>query len=106
MPRLTGTVPKYRRHKASGQAFVELNGRRLYLGPFGTKVSKNAYDRAVAEWLANGRQLAPEAQSLTVIEFCDRYRKFAEQYYVKNGRPTCLHRIKQAMKSLREMYGH
>lgn len=33
MPRLTQAVPKYRKHKASGQAFVGINGRRHYLGP-------------------------------------------------------------------------
>jgi hypothetical protein len=32
MPRLAGAVPKYRKHRASAQAFVELNGRRHYLG--------------------------------------------------------------------------
>jgi hypothetical protein len=32
MPRLTESVPKYRKHKSSGQAFVELNGQRHYLG--------------------------------------------------------------------------
>lgn len=31
MPRLSCAVPKYRKHKNSGQAFVELNGDRHYL---------------------------------------------------------------------------
>jgi len=39
MPRLTHQTPKYRKHKASAQAFVELNGHRHYLGPHGTKAS-------------------------------------------------------------------
>lgn len=39
MPRLTNALPKYRKHKASGQAFVELSGKRIYLGPHGTKLS-------------------------------------------------------------------
>jgi integrase len=105
MPRLTKSVPNYRKHKPSGLSFVELSGTRIYLGPYGTKTSKQAYDRAIAEWLANGRRLAGHADGLTIVEMCDRYRKFAEKYYVKNGQPTCLHRIKQAMKSLREIYG-
>jgi hypothetical protein len=28
MPRLNQAAPKYRKHKAAGQAFVEINGRR------------------------------------------------------------------------------
>ena len=37
MPRLVRTLPKYRKHKASGQAVVTLNGRDHYLGPHGTQ---------------------------------------------------------------------
>ena len=40
MPRLVRTLPGYRKHKASGQAVVTLNGRDHYLGPHGTKASK------------------------------------------------------------------
>ncbi|MCA9018460.1 MAG: hypothetical protein KDA77_24275, partial [Planctomycetaceae bacterium] len=56
MPRLSSTLPRYRKHRASGQAIVELNGHRHYLGPHGTKASKVEYDRLIAEWLANHRQ--------------------------------------------------
>jgi hypothetical protein len=45
MPRLTNSVPKYRRHKQSGQAIVTLNGRDYLLGPWRTKASKANYDR-------------------------------------------------------------
>ena len=37
MPRLAKSVPKYRKHRASGQAIVSLNGVEHYLGPYGTK---------------------------------------------------------------------
>lgn len=37
MPRLTTIPSKYRRHKASGQAIVSIQGKDHYLGPFGTK---------------------------------------------------------------------
>ena len=56
MLRLTKQLPKYRKHRASGQAFVELNGHRHYLGPHGTKTSKLEYDRLTGEWLANGQR--------------------------------------------------
>jgi hypothetical protein len=37
---LTQSNPKYRKHRASGQAVVTLNGHDYYLGPHGTKASK------------------------------------------------------------------
>jgi hypothetical protein len=49
MPRLVQALPKYRKHKASGQAVVTLNGVEHYLGPHGTKASKTRYDRLIAE---------------------------------------------------------
>ena len=48
MPRLTKSVPKYRKHRASGQAVVTLSGVDHYLGPRGTKASRIEYDRLVA----------------------------------------------------------
>ncbi|MEX0613107.1 MAG: hypothetical protein WD738_09250 [Pirellulales bacterium] len=56
MPRLTRSIPSYRKHRASGQAVVTLGGRDYYLGPWGTKASKFEYDRLVGEWLQQGRQ--------------------------------------------------
>ena len=47
-------LPKYRLHKASGQAVVTFNGRDFYLGPHATKTSKIEYDRLIGEWLAHG----------------------------------------------------
>ena len=35
-------IPKYRLHKASGQALVAINGRRIYLGKTGPKKARNA----------------------------------------------------------------
>jgi len=39
--------PKYRLHKGSGQALVQLNGERTYLGKYGSEDSKEAYRRLV-----------------------------------------------------------
>lgn len=55
MPRLSQSVPRRRKHKASGQAIVAINGCRYYLGPHGTKGSKLEYDRLTTEWLSSGR---------------------------------------------------
>ena len=40
---------KYRQHKGSGQAFVQVNRKRHYLGKFGTPESRRRYSRFVAE---------------------------------------------------------
>jgi hypothetical protein len=52
MPRLTNSTPKYRKHKASGQAVVTIAGKDHYLGPYGTKASKAEYNRLIGEWMA------------------------------------------------------
>ena len=44
MPK-TEKLPKYRLHKRSRQAVVDLNGESFYLGRHGSKVSKAKYDR-------------------------------------------------------------
>src|SRR5262245_36288688 len=90
MPKLSDSaVPSYRKHKASGQAVVTLNGHDEYLGPYGTKASKNLYDRLVAEWLASGRGRAPQTgNGLSVAEAMAAYLRHAKSYYVKNDKPT------------------
>lgn len=109
MPRSTKSVPRYRKHKASGHAVVTLNGRDYYLGPHGSVASRVEYDRLIAEWLANNRQLPPNEAPfpcLTINELILAYWHHVEGYYVKDGRPTSEQsNIKQAMKRLRRLYG-
>ncbi len=109
MPRLAQSVPKYRKHKASGQAFVELNGRRHYLGPHGSRTSRDEYDRLIGEWLQNGRTMKPpdaESGSLLVVELIAGYLNFAKSYYRKNGRLTSEYAaILHAVLPLKQLYG-
>jgi len=83
-------VPSHRLHKPSGEAVVTLSGRDHYLGPHGTHISKDACDRAVDEWLANGRRAVlgeEERLALVVTEPVGAYGRHAQAYYVKDGRP-------------------
>ena len=48
-PTTVSAVPKYRRPKGSGQAFVQVNGRRHYLGKCNTPASKERCAAFVAE---------------------------------------------------------
>jgi len=109
MPRTAGTVtPKYRQHRASGQAIVTIAGRDCYLGPWKSKASKVEYDRLIGEWLASGRPttLAPSIPDLTITELAIAYVKYAASFYVKNGAQTnevdC---IKSAVRIVRKRYG-
>lgn len=88
MPRLSDSLPKYRKHRATGQAVVTLSGRDFYLGPHGTRASRREYDRLIGEWLAAGRQpLHVSASELSVAELCVRYLKYAKSRYRKKARP-------------------
>ncbi|MBL9000242.1 MAG: hypothetical protein JNK25_03815 [Phycisphaerae bacterium] len=50
--------PTCRRQQAKpyDRAFVELNGRRLYLVRWGTPESQERYRRTITRWLASGCQ--------------------------------------------------
>ncbi|GMU82448.1 MAG: hypothetical protein AMXMBFR47_23190 [Planctomycetota bacterium] len=105
-------LPSYRLHKPKGLAVVRLNGRDIYLGRYGTPESRKAYERAIAEWLANGRQvLTPTVEAgqpggVSVDELILAYMAFASSYYVKNGEPTGeLQNIKDSLKPVTLRYG-
>jgi hypothetical protein len=100
-------VPKYRRHKASGQAIVTLAGVDHYLGHYGTKASQLEYDRLVAEWMANGRPSSMATDGdLTMAELIKRFQRHAEGYYRgPDGRQTCeVENIRKACRVLRTLY--
>jgi integrase len=113
MPRLTRSIPAYRKHRASGQAVVTLGYRDFYLGPYGTKVSRNEYDRIVGEWLRQGRQLGRQhtgqsssGQELCVNQLIVAYLHFAQDYYRKRGRPTSEYSaIVYALRHVKRLYG-
>jgi hypothetical protein len=55
-------------HKPSGQGVVRLNDRVHDLGKYCTPECQAAYDRLIAEWMANGRQTAAPGPDLTIAE--------------------------------------
>ena len=78
-------VPSYRRHKPTGQAVLTINGKDLYLGKWNTAASRGEYDRLIAEFLANGRQLRSEIES-TVVEIINAYRNSPSGTTVRTAR--------------------
>lgn len=106
MPR-TMRPPAYRLYKRTGQAVVTLGGKDHYLGPHGTKASKAASDRLVAEWLLSGRQLAkPDPEPLTVSELLARYLRHCKQHYgQRRTAAQMLSRVKCTLGPVRRLYG-
>jgi integrase len=106
MPR-PPSIPGCTLHKASGQAVVRLNGKDHYLGRFGSAAANEAYERLIAEWLANGRRLPAANGEMTVNELILAYWQCAQTYYRKNGQPSgYLYGLRVALRWLRQLYGH
>ncbi len=65
-------TPSYRRQRRKNchdLAFVEIDGKRHYLGNYDTRESRERYHRLIAEWEASGgcpyRKLSPTAIART-----------------------------------------
>jgi len=98
-------MPKYSKHKASGQARVRIDGRTIYLGKYDSPDSHRKYDALIARWLSGEKPASPDA--MTVSRLCVRYiEEHARLYYRKNGRETSeLSTIQAALKPLIKQYG-
>ena len=92
-------TPSYRHHRPSGQAVVTLNGRDVYLGRHDSPESRAEYDRVVAEWLGNGRQL-PGAGDLTINELVVAYIRHVDGQY-RSDEPE---KIRLAIRPVRIRY--
>lgn len=104
-------VPKYRLHKPSGQALVEIRGQRIYLGKFDSSESRERYHRIICELLKPGVETqvisANPLQQITVSELILGYFQYARQYYTKGGKPTDeIAAIRTALRRLRKLYGN
>ncbi len=100
-------TPKLRHHKASNQAFVEIEGRRRYLGVFGRPSTEQAYHRLIAEWLANGRRLPVEQDQITVVEVIQRFWEWAKVHYARPDGTISreLDNYRSALRPVRRLYG-
>jgi len=108
MPVLTSKLPKYSKHRATGQAVVTIGGRDIYLGKHNTTASRAVYNRLVAEYLANDRRLPTVMAGLTIAEVVDRFWSHCQKYYRHpNGTPTNeVANFKPALAMLNRMYGN
>ena len=84
-------VPSYLLHKSTGQAYVKLCGKFVYLGKYGTEESRRKYEQVIGEYLSNGRQIPGTVQtgsSLTVGQLYASYLQHCREYYQRDGEPT------------------
>ncbi|WP_337175406.1 site-specific integrase [Paludisphaera sp.] len=106
-------LPKYRHYKPKDLAVVRIDGRDYYLGRYDSEESREKYRRLLAEWLARGRvgpdgapSHAEARASLSVNELILAYVKFADGYYLKDGRPTVEPgNIRLVLRLVRRLYG-
>jgi len=106
--RRSSRTPKLRFHKSSGQGYVEIDGKRRYLGKYELAKTRQAYHRILAEWEAGGRSLPREQPTeLTVHNLVWRFWRFAQRYYRKpDGSQTSeVKNYTQALRPLRVLYG-
>ena len=108
MPKLSDDrLPRYCRHRQSGQAVVYLDGREVLLGKHNTAASREKYNALIAEWLANGRHLPAPADETTILHVIDRFWEHARTYYRHaDGTPTGeADNFASALKPLKKLYG-
>ena len=69
-----------------GTAFVRINGKRIYLGKFGSSEAKQNYARCIAEWaittIAEPGQPTPVVGSITIDSLCigKKGKRYSRQY--------------------------
>jgi integrase len=101
-------TPKLRRHKATNQAYVVLNGKAIYFGPYGTPESVENYHRTIAEWHAAGKNPLTAYPDITLNELAARFWVHVENYYRHpDGTPTSEQdSLRYALRPLLKLYGN
>jgi hypothetical protein len=77
----------------------------IYLGPYGTKAGKLAYDRSIGKWLSSGRSpsfAAPEH----VVSITELVVDYVEHLRTCFGTgPNSELRVLRVVRPIRELYG-
>lgn len=72
--RRLGQVPAYNLHRASGQAYVTIQNKRHYLGPHGSRISRERYASLLTSWEDSQKIVTlPMLRRPTVAQLVDRY---------------------------------
>ncbi len=79
-------IPSYRLHKASGCGVVTINGKDIYLGPFGKPKGEALYERLIRQWLETGH--LETVHPFLVSDLTASHQRWASSYYVKDRKTT------------------
>lgn len=98
--------PSYRLHKASGRAVVTLNGRDHYLGLHGSKESKAAYKKLLAEWKSTSRSttFGLSINGITVAMLAADYLDHCQSHYPGDKHNSETNQTRLAIKYLTPYY--
>lgn len=105
-------IPGYTLHKPTGQARVRIAGRDFYLGKYGSVDSRQKYGELISQH-AGGLTVAPLANRVTdvgdtglsVAELLLAFKRHADTYYTKNGKPTAeVNCLNSAMRPVCELF--
>lgn len=106
MGRPKNNKPSYLEHKQSGQARVRINGRDVYLGPYGSPESWQKYHQLMLDHAA-GRPVAEKkkvaSDRLAIGELVEFYKDYAAKHYGPKAKE--LSRIKNATRPLQDVFG-
>jgi hypothetical protein len=97
-------LPKYCRHKGSGQAYVRIAGDMHYLGKYGTDSSRREYDRIMSEFIANGRQAYRHPDEILMENLIARYLDYTENEL--NLSESRMKIIAAVLRTLNELYAN
>jgi integrase len=96
-------LPKYCLHKATGRAFVRIEGKMYYLGQHGSQASRREYDRIIGEFVANGRQALYDVGETLIESLIFRFRDHLEKER-KCARGLKM-RVQMVLREVDHLYG-
>lgn len=102
MPPKPNPTPELRKHKGSGQWYVHLDRRRVYLGK-DREAAEQARRRMLAERLLSGtaKPAEPRDRPLSVAEACETYLEHSKAVHDQGTHS----RVRRALLTLGELYG-
>ena len=106
----TVRTPSYRRQKRQGRAdiaFVQIDGRRHYLGDFDDPATKERYHRLLAENAAGAARVDALPAEVTIVELCAAFIDYAQKHYTSDADTPSkeVAHFVRVIRPLKELYG-
>lgn len=98
-------VPSYRRLKSRNLAFVDISGKRTYLGRYDSPESKHRYEQIVRNWIAQQEKPDPR-DTVTIAEVILAYWQHVQVYFgPESNRKSETYNLKPILRLLNEHHG-